>query len=165
MESNEAFEQAFHDYTQRRYNQLTDDKLQREGRKILDKYAPQKLGRINSHSVFWMVASFAVFYYTDFYLALRFNNRIHRPWMYIGIGLVSTTVAIATYLIVYYHYYMKIREYEKHEPYAVPLATVTFISGMIVLCYALWPVWSILTPIILFTLFMGVVFISTILPF
>ena len=54
------------------------DKLKEEGERILNKYAPKKSSPVNAHSVFWMITSIAVFYYTDFYLALRYDRRIHR---------------------------------------------------------------------------------------
>ena len=55
------------------------DYLKLQGQKVIDKYAPEnKLGRINVHNVFWMVASIAVFYYTDFYIALRIDPNIKR---------------------------------------------------------------------------------------
>ena len=46
--------------------------------KILEKYKPRKLGRINTHSVGWMVASMAVFFFTDFYAAVRYDDSIDR---------------------------------------------------------------------------------------
>ena len=56
------------------------DYLKLQGQKVLDKYSPEnnKLGRINPHNVFWMVASIAVFYYTDFYIALKIDPNIKR---------------------------------------------------------------------------------------
>ncbi len=52
--------------------------MKRKGRKILESYDPEKRkkSKINPHSIFWMVASMALFYYTDFYIAVRIDPRI-----------------------------------------------------------------------------------------
>lgn len=58
------------------------ERIKEEGERILKENDPKQTSRINPHSVFWMVAAIAVFYYTDFYIAVRFDPRIHR-WVYI----------------------------------------------------------------------------------
>ena len=54
------------------------ERIKEEGERILKENAPGKTSRINPHSIFWMVAAIAVFYSTDFYIAVRFDPRIHR---------------------------------------------------------------------------------------
>lgn len=54
------------------------ERIKAEGERILKENDPRNTSRINPHSVFWMVAAIAVFYYTDFYIAVRFDPRIHR---------------------------------------------------------------------------------------
>ena len=54
------------------------ERIKEEGERILKESDPRRTSRINPHSVFWMVAAIAVFYYTDFYIAVRFDSRIHR---------------------------------------------------------------------------------------
>lgn len=54
------------------------ERIKEEGERILKENDPRRTSRINPHSVFWMVAAIAVFYYTDFYIAVRFDSRIHR---------------------------------------------------------------------------------------
>lgn len=48
------------------------------GKEILEQHHPQHKYRVNVHSIFWMVAAMCVFYYTDYYIALRIDPRIHR---------------------------------------------------------------------------------------
>ncbi|XP_066916858.1 transmembrane protein 128-like [Clytia hemisphaerica] len=163
-DSSAAFSESFLRFRERTFNQDTDDQLKKEGQKILDKHVPKKSGPINSHSVFWMVVSIFTFYYTDFYLALRYDPRIERTYLNIGLGFLSLSTLIAVTLIGYYHYYMGIKDYEKHQPFAIPISVVSFLVGMTLLSIALWPVWSFLTPIILFVLFMGFMFFFTIVP-
>ena len=54
------------------------ERIKAEGERILKENDPRSTSRINPHSIFWMVAALAVFYYSDFYIALRFDSRIHR---------------------------------------------------------------------------------------
>lgn len=144
------------------YNIL--ERAREEGEKILRENDPGSKSRINPHSVFWMVAAMAVFYYTDFYVAVRFDPRIHRLWLYIGGALIGFNLCVGCYCVLWLSYYKKITDWEKHSPYIIPIATASFIVGMICSIYALWPVWRVLTPFITFTLFMGVIFLATLLP-
>ncbi|XP_070540934.1 transmembrane protein 128-like [Ptychodera flava] len=114
----------------------------------------------------WMVASIAVFYYTDFAIAVRVDPRINRLWFNVGVVLVAVNIAIGFYFVVICSWIRKIHtdDWEKHMPAAIPIATVAFIGGAVCLNVGLWPVWSILTPFILFTLFMGVVVLISLLP-
>lgn len=149
------------------YTHLTFvDKLKLQGGEVLRKHAPEKnkSSWINAHNVFWMVSAMAVFYYTDFYMALRYDPRVVKHYLYPGLCCLGASMSIALYLIGYYHYYLGIADYENHSPYAVPLSTILFFIAMLCLCVALWPVWSVLTPFILFTLFMGTIFLFTIIP-
>ena len=52
--------------------------------------------------------------------------------MYVGLLLIAVTLSIAAYLILYYHYYLGIKDYDRHTTYPIPVATFSFISGMTV---------------------------------
>ena len=56
------------------------DQLQKEGRRILEENDPKKKSKtmLNIHMVFWMVASMVVYYYTDFYMAIKIDPRVYR---------------------------------------------------------------------------------------
>ena len=64
------------------------ERIKARGEKILKENHPRNTSRINSHSVFWMVAALAVFYYSDFYIALRVDSRIHRSVSYMLQGSI-----------------------------------------------------------------------------
>ncbi|CAH3143062.1 unnamed protein product [Porites lobata] len=149
---------------QGQYDPLLDQRIKAEGERILKENDPRSTSRINPHSIFWMVAALAVFYYSDFYIAVRFDSRIHRTWLYIGGALIGVNLCIGCYCVLWLSYYKKITEWDKHNPYVIPIATASFIAGMICSTYALWPVWKILTPFITFSLFMGVIFLATLIP-
>ncbi|XP_015769956.1 PREDICTED: transmembrane protein 128-like [Acropora digitifera] len=146
------------------FDRNLDERIKARGEKILKENHPRNTSRINSHSVFWMLAALAVFYYSDFYIALRVDSRIHRTWLYVGGGLIGVNLSIGCYCVLWLSYYKKITDWDKHSPYIIPIATASFIAGMICSTYALWPIWRLLTPFIVFTLFMGVIFLATLIP-
>jgi len=166
--SSEAFDTAFRRFVNQDYNQLDDDRLKAAGAKILQQHSPTNTApssRFNISNIFWIISSIAVFHYTDFYLALRLDPNINRSYLNPGLGMVGISVCIGSYVILYYHYYKGMSDYERHAPFAAPLATISFIIGIICICMGLWPLWSIFTPFILFTLFMGFIIFVTFLPF
>jgi len=162
----EPFQEAFLRHRKGEYDAEIDARLKRKGQKILDKYDPSKVksSRINTHSIFWMVASIAVFYYTDFYMAVKLDPNVNWSYLYPGIGFIFISVFIGMFCVIWCHYIKGVSDYENLYPAAVPLATISFLAGMICCCAALWPIWGWLTIPILLTLFMGMMFATTILP-
>ncbi|XP_078598923.1 transmembrane protein 128-like [Branchiostoma floridae x Branchiostoma japonicum] len=140
--------------------QLQDDSQDKPQQK------EEKLSRINAHTIFWLVASMAVFYYTDIAVALRVDPRINWLWLLPGAVLVGLNVVIGGFLIVWLSWIKGVStdEWEKLYPSAIPTATASFIIGGLCCMMGLWPVWGFLTPIILFTLFMGVVMVISLFP-
>ncbi|EDO37132.1 predicted protein, partial [Nematostella vectensis] len=132
--------------------------------KILEENDPKNKYRINVHSIFWMTAAMLVFYYTDFYIAVKVDDRINRPWLYLGTALIGINVIVGLYFVVWCSYYKKVTDWDQESPALIPVATFSFISGLVCCTIALWPVWSFFTPFIIFTLFMGVVFLTTLIP-
>ncbi|XP_045190761.2 transmembrane protein 128-like [Mercenaria mercenaria] len=117
-------------------------------------------------NICWLIASLGVFYYTDFYRAILYDQRINRLWFNIGALSVGANVSIAIFLIVYLSFIKKVSsdDWERKYPALIPIATAAFVVGGIFLTVGLWPVWGPFTPIILFVLFMGFVVTVAMLP-
>ncbi|XP_076465592.1 transmembrane protein 128-like [Babylonia areolata] len=122
-------------------------------------YKRQRFAAFTVQNVLWMVASMAVFHFSEFHNVVRFDPRINRMWFNVGVGLIGVTLAIAVFMIVWLSLVKKVHsdDWEKRHPAAIPVATASFIIGSLCLLKGLWPVWGLLTPLILVTLFMGVV--------
>ncbi|XP_071946806.1 transmembrane protein 128-like [Antedon mediterranea] len=118
----------------------------------------------NLQNLIWLLALFCIFYYTEFVLTLQTDPRIKRGWLYTGCVLVGINCFIGFYLIVICTWIKKIDNWESHFPSAIPMATASFILGSICLNVALWPVYGVLAPIILFTFLMGVIILATLIP-
>lgn len=119
--------------------------------------------RINRHSVFWLVASVAVTIYTDFFNILLHNDIINRWWLNVGVTLLALCLTLALFCILYLDWFRGVSHYEQEYPALPAVTTAAFIAASCSLNMALWPLWSILTPLVLFTQFMGVVMLVSLL--
>ncbi|XP_009990584.1 PREDICTED: transmembrane protein 128 [Tauraco erythrolophus] len=119
------------------------------------------LNRANIHSAFWILASIAVTYYFDFFQNVKETMQTNSWWFASGSCLLAACLSVAFYCILYLEWYCGIEDYEAQYPALIPIATTTFIAAAICFNIALWPVWSFMTPLLLFIQFMGVaMFIS-----
>ncbi|XP_041744603.1 transmembrane protein 128 [Coregonus clupeaformis] len=121
------------------------------------------LSRINRHSVFWIVASVGLTYYFDFLRVLMENEDIKSWWFNVGVILLGICLSLATFCIVYLEWFKGIKHYDQEYPAIAPITTAAFIAASCSFNIALWPVWSFLTPVLLFTQFMGGVMLISML--
>ncbi|RXN22224.1 transmembrane protein 128 [Labeo rohita] len=119
--------------------------------------------RINRHSVFWIAASVALTYYLDFFTVVLNHSDIHSWWFCVGLVLLGLCVGLAGFCIVYLEWFRGIKHYDQEYPAVPAVTTAAFIAASCSLNIALWPVWSFFTPVILFTQFMGVVMLISLL--
>ncbi|RUS79545.1 hypothetical protein EGW08_012675 [Elysia chlorotica] len=112
-------------------------------------------------NLLWLGVALAVFYFSDFVRVMVYDTSIKRIWYWIGVALMSIHIGTAGFLVIWLGYWKKISSdtWEKQYPKAIPIATASFLVGILCLSVALWPVWGFLAPIILLSLFMGVVVI------
>ncbi|XP_008289666.1 transmembrane protein 128 [Stegastes partitus] len=116
--------------------------------------------RFDRHTVFWIVASVAVTYYSDFFHNILENDDIKGWWFNVGLILLAISLSLVMFCIVYLDWYKGIQHYDQEYPAVPPITTAAFIAASCSLNIALWPVWSFFTPLILFTQFMGVVMLT-----
>ncbi|NP_001134319.1 transmembrane protein 128 isoform X1 [Salmo salar] len=121
------------------------------------------LPRINRHSVFWIVASVGLTYYFDFLRVITENGDIRSWWFNVGVILLGICLALAMFCIVYLEWFKGIQHYDHEYPAIPPITTAAFLAASCSFNIALWPVWSFLTPVLLFTQFMGVVMLISML--
>ncbi|KAJ7999671.1 hypothetical protein DPEC_G00196830 [Dallia pectoralis] len=121
------------------------------------------LPRINRHSVFWIGVSAGLTYYFDFFRVIMENDDIKSWWFNVGVILLLICLTLAAFCIVYLEWFQGIKHYDQEYPAIAPVTTAAFIAASFSFNIALWPVWSFLTPVILFTQFMGVVMVISLL--
>ncbi|KFQ21406.1 Transmembrane protein 128, partial [Mesitornis unicolor] len=121
------------------------------------------LTRLNIHSAFWILASIAVTYYFDFFETVKETMQARSSWFAFGTCLLTASLSVASYCILYLEWYRGIEDYDAQYPVLIPVSTATFIAAAICFNIALWPVWRFMTPLLLFTQFMGVVMLVSLL--
>lgn len=134
-----------------------------EEKKSQEEKDAKPLSRFNRHSLFWIVASIGVTYYVDFLHNILENDDIKSWWFNVSLTLLGICLSLAMFCIVYLEWFKGIEHYDQEYPAVPPLATAAFIAASCSLNMALWPVWSFFTPLILFTQFMGVVMLISLM--
>ncbi|XP_065130474.2 transmembrane protein 128 [Paramisgurnus dabryanus] len=122
-----------------------------------------KTSRFNRHSVFWIVASLSLTYYVDFFSVVLNSSDIHSWWFAVGLVLLGLCLSLAAYCIVYLEWIKGMKNYEHEYPAIPAVTTAAFIAASCSFNVALWPIWSFFTPVILFTQFMGVIMMISLL--
>ncbi|XP_063779277.1 transmembrane protein 128 [Pseudophryne corroboree] len=128
-----------------------------------EKKKEKPLPRVNVHSVFWILVAVSLSYYVDFLQVIQENLQDGCLWLLVGALSLVVSLSIALYCIVYLEWRCGICDYDAKYPALVPIAIVTFLVAAVCINVSLWPVWSFLTPVILFTQFMGFVMLVSLL--
>jgi hypothetical protein len=80
--------------------------------------------------------------------------------------LLGVQVVLATYLCVYLPYFKQLDSsaWPVYCPRVIPTASGLGVLMVVLLIRACWPVWGFLTPLILGIQFMGLLFVSQLIP-
>lgn len=119
------------------------------------------------HALIWVSLAVATVYYTDFIKVILTDKRINRMPLNLSIVSMVIVVAILVYLCVYLPIFEKIRDYRMwdiHCPNMIPMLTGAGASCIVSLVVAMWPVWGLLSPLLVFFLMMGFMFLAHFIP-
>ncbi|KAM7266842.1 hypothetical protein ACFE04_009008 [Oxalis oulophora] len=111
-------------------------------------------------NVLWTFSVLFIIYYGDresnFIYLLWHDQRIRRVPLYFGV------VGVGLNIVIFFYTSMKAwggrtldEKWEFTSISALPYVTFLGLGSFILLCFALWPIWSFLTLPLLFTLFMA----------
>ncbi|XP_069488063.1 transmembrane protein 128 [Ambystoma mexicanum] len=128
-----------------------------------EKKKNKPLPRVNTHSVFWILASVAATYYVEFFKVVKEHLQEGSLSLLCGGIFLIVSLSVAFYCIIYLEWFCGIADYDSEYRALVPITISTFIVASICYNIAFWPVWSFLTPLLLFTQFMGVVMLVSLL--
>lgn len=112
------------------------------------------------------MTSIGVFYITDFALVVLYDERVDRNWLYAGVGSLGIASLCCFYCIVWLKWIKKVPSdnWETHNPFVIPIATISIIIGSAFVCKGLWAVWHVLTFPIVGTQFMGLIVVIAMVP-
>ncbi|NXX90971.1 TM128 protein, partial [Centropus bengalensis] len=89
------------------------------------------IARLNIHSAFWILASFAVTYYFDFLKTVKEAFQADSWWFASGSCLLIACSSVAFYCILYLEWYCGIQDYDAQYPALIPITVATFIAAAI----------------------------------
>lgn len=114
----------------------------------------------------WVIASIGVFYFTDFGLVVLYDTRVNRTWLNVGCVFLMMAVACCLYCVIWLSKVKGIKheKWEEHNMFVIPVATISSILCMMLVCYSLWPIWNVFTIFIVGVQFMGFIVVVAMVP-
>lgn len=104
----------------------------------------------------WVVAGSFVAYQTDLPFVLLSDARVDRPWFNVAVAAFAVNSVLCFYLCVWLPYVARVTlEWNVYCPRVIPTMTAVGLVCGVALLRGLWPVWGLLTPVILALFFMA----------
>lgn len=119
------------------------------------------------HAAIWVSLAVATIYYTDFIKVILTDERVNRTPLNLAIVSMVTIASILVYLCIYLPIFEKIKDYrmwDVHCPNMIPMLTGAGVCCIVSLVVAMWPVWGLLSPFLVFFLMMGFMFVAHFIP-
>lgn len=117
----------------------------------------------------WFVAACAVTYYgngkqTLATLVLR-DPRVQRRWLTAGAMFMAGNLGVCSFLTLYLPYIKgDRREWSVAAPWAIPAGAMCAVAAYLCYCIALWPIFGLLVIPIVLAIFMGFLFLVSLVP-
>eukprot|EP00238_Polyblepharides_amylifera_P013440 CAMPEP_0196586424 /NCGR_PEP_ID=MMETSP1081-20130531/54229_1 /TAXON_ID=36882 /ORGANISM="Pyramimonas amylifera, Strain CCMP720" /LENGTH=188 /DNA_ID=CAMNT_0041908297 /DNA_START=246 /DNA_END=812 /DNA_ORIENTATION=+ len=145
------------------------DKIRHEAMLKLKKRSDRrKIVRQKFEAFLWVAVALAILCYGDgnrnFFTMLLHNVRLERSYLHVGYALLGVNTCIFCYLALYLTVAKKQDNWEVVAPWAIPTATIIGLIMCLMFMLALWPVYGWFTPLVQFTLFMGMLLSNHFIP-
>lgn len=134
-----------------------------DGKKVDDLWTKVKSQWDN---VLWLTAAGFLSYYLDVFGTAFSDDRVNIFWFYCGLAFLTAGWLLVGFITLFVYKVRNIppNDWRKKYPSVFPAITTAFVTGFACLTMALWPIWSLLTIPILFTLFMAIIILISWLP-
>lgn len=104
----------------------------------------------------WVTVGGLVVYQTELPWKLVYEPKVHRAWITFAAACFGLNCVLCFYLTVWLPYVRRVFiEWSVYCPRVIPAMTVTGIACGFGLIRGLWPLWGLLTPVILAVTFMA----------
>ena len=125
--------------------------------------------RISSkvNAAFWVLLAGAVIYYVDFIEVALHDESVKRGPLNAAVVCLTVILVLLLYLCVYLPHFEKITDHKMwdvHCPNVIPTMTFLGVLCLILMNVAFWPVWGLLTPLLVFLLMMGFLLLGHFVP-
>mmetsp|Transcript_25430 Transcript_25430/g.66569 ORF Transcript_25430/g.66569 Transcript_25430/m.66569 type:complete len:164 (-) Transcript_25430:235-726(-) len=111
----------------------------------------------------WLFLAIFVTHHFDVIDAVMYDPRVDRDRLFTAEVLIGISVIVTAYALVVVDA-IQGKDYLKATPWAVPVATFTALAGWGLFWVSMWPVWGILSFLIVPALFMGLIFSVLLCP-
>jgi len=111
---------------------------------------------VKLHAAIWVVGALFAGYFTDIMRVCWESQEVHRFWFNAGVFCLTVSISLVMYMAVYVPRVLKCDlEPSAYSPKLLPLTAVFSLAAGLFLIIGLWPVFGLLTPGLLFLLWLG----------
>jgi hypothetical protein len=120
----------------------------------------ERIERIQSkvNAGFWVLSAGGLMYYVDFFNVALNDESVKRVPFNAAIACLTINFILYLYLSIYLPYFKKIHDAKMWEvecPNVIPTMTFFGVTCLVLTNVAFWPVWGLLTPLLVFVCMMG----------
>jgi len=126
-----------------------------------------RIERITSklHAIVWIAASVAIIVYTQIFQNAMSDIRVNRTSLYAAVVCLVANLGIILYLTIWIPLVLKVTApWDIYCPHLIPISTGLGLLCFILFMIALWPIYGMLTPLIITILLMGFLFTTHFVP-
>ena len=117
------------------------------------------------HAVFWVGAAVAIVYFTDLVNVALHDDRVNRLSLNLSILCLATNLGIILYATLWLPLVLRVRvSIDIYSPKIIPIATGLGVLCVLLLMVAFWPIFGLLTPLLVFFLLFGFLFSAHFVP-
>jgi len=133
------------------------------------KVQAERVERIQAkvHAFVWVGLAVGAMYYVDFFNVAMNNDSVRRGCLNASVACLVCVLCLMSYLIIYLPLFENIRDHKMwdiHCPNVIPIICVLGLSNIVLMNLAFWPVWGLLTPVLIFFMTMGFLLVGHFIP-
>ena len=127
----------------------------------------ERIDRITAklHALVWVVLSISIVWYTNLLNVAYSDERVNRYSLNFAIVCFVANMGIVLYLTLYLPLVLKVTApWEIYCPHLIPISTALGLLVVFLLVVAFYPIYGMLTPLLMGILLMGFLFSTHFLP-
>jgi len=133
------------------------------------KVQAERVERIQAkvHAFVWVALAVGSMYYVDFLNVAMNSDQVRRGCLNASVVCLTGNLCLIGYLVVYLPLFENIKDHKMwdiHCPNVIPICTVLGLSTIVLLNISFWPVWGLLTPVLIFFMTMGFLLVGHFIP-
>jgi len=144
---------------------LTDQQVELLKREARKRKWVRRLTALSDYAqaLFWIAVSCLIVYKTNFFRQLWENEDINQTFMSLALICLGLNVSLLLYITAI-RPLQGLDDNIESIPALIPVMTVVGILLPVFIVLAIWPIWGFLSPVYIFIMTMGYIFVLTFLP-